>query len=97
MFELYKDIGSNSWTKIDVSNQEKDIVDTLMFEFKRDNLSKYKIKYDIGDGEQTFTIRDANDYHEYVANFQNRMLQQMSCVELKREMLDIVFAKTKKM
>ena len=76
---------------------EKDIVDTLISEYKEDNKSKYVIIRDIGNGDEFYkTIKNETDYHNYIAEYQNKMLQELDVIELKREIVDRAFVKKKK-
>lgn len=96
MYRLYK------WTNmipklVATEDFEKYIVDDLMYEYGQDNKSEYKIIRDIGNGDEFYKrIRNENDYHEYIAEYQNKMLQELDVIELKREIIDRAFVKKKK-
>lgn len=88
--EMYKLYDINEKKLLDVCNSEKDIINALS-EYMKAYLN---IGYEIEkDGEKYKEIRGISDYYhyvnDYVASESTKMLKQMSCLELKKEILDL--------
>lgn len=84
MYRLYK--WNNMIPKlVAIEDFEKDIIDALIYEYNNDRC-EYKIIRDIGNGDEFYKrIRDYEDYHNYIAEFQNKMLQELDVIETKKE------------
>lgn len=87
---MYKLYDMNERKLLDVSNDEQDIINTLS-EYMKAYLN---LGFEIQHNEETYkTIRGISDYYHYVNDFNikknTESLKQMSCLELKREILDL--------
>lgn len=84
MYRLYK------WTNmipklVAIEYFEKDIVDDLMYDYNQSR-GEYKIIRDIGNGDEFYkSIRNDEDYHNYIVEFQDKMLQELDVIETKKE------------
>lgn len=87
---MYKLYDTNEQTLLDVSNSEKDIINTLAEYMKAYLNLGFEIKCD---EEPYKVIRSVGDYYHYVNEYNDRksteMLKQMSCLELKKEILEL--------
>lgn len=93
MYRLYIDKGTRK--KIDVSENEKDIIDTMGDYLREDQDSRFLI---IESTEEGDWIKDRVigwiEYATYVEEY-NRKLKEKSCVELKKDIVKNVKIKTK--
>lgn len=94
MFELgeYYLYEMNSHTLVDKSKEEIDMINTIG-EFYRENLGYrfmimyYNLKTTIPEYN---AIRNIGDYEAYIQDYNTRQLKNKTCMELKKEMFDIM-------
>lgn len=90
MFKLYA--MASVPTMIDKASNEYDICDTIGEYIKRDPYERFLIvKRENNTDEVYRAIRSMDEYVDYYQELMNRRLKEKSCVELKREMMDIVY------
>lgn len=95
MYRLYKNNG-NGWEELIRSRLEKDIVDTLEYEHKNNKEAMYGIIRDIGNGDEPYKfIRKEQDYIDYMKNYTYKMINELSVIELKKQIIEIKEAKKK--
>lgn len=87
MFKLYD---TNTKTLLDKSSNEEDIINTLA-EYMKEYLN---LGFVIECDEMPYkTIKGVSDYYHYINDYNikknTESLKQMSCLELKKEMLDL--------
>lgn len=89
MFNLYGML-ANGWRKIDIALYEKDVVDTMIKWSDKRNLNVFKIEDTKTQDEQI--INGKEEFKSYLSDFRERTkpipMEDMSCVELKRYILD---------
>lgn len=89
MFKLYGNV-ANSWKKIDVATDEKDIVDTMIVCHDKYKLFDFLIIQRENNTDNIYKrTRSEEDYCEYLYEFKSRIkpLDDMSCVDLKKYIL----------
>lgn len=76
-----------------VANENEGIIaNTLKNQYKQDD--EYMIIERVNKGDKiVMGIRNFGDLEIYLQKFKKKRLEEMSCVELKKEMMDIVFDK----
>ena len=88
--EMYKLYDINEKKLLDMSNNEQDIINTLA-EYMKVYLN---LGFEIRCDDETYKkILSVGDYYHYVNDYMVKQnterLKQMSCMDLKREMLDL--------
>ncbi len=100
MFELgeYYLYEMNSHTLVDKSKEEIDIINTIG-EFYRENLG-YRFMIMYYNPKTTIpeynAIRNIGDYEAYIQEYNTRQIRNKTCVQLKKEILDIQGVETPK-
>lgn len=90
MFKLYA--MASMPTLIDKASNEYDICDTIGDYIKDNPEERFLIvKRENNTDEVYRAIRSMDEYVDYYQELMNRRLKEKSCVELKREMMDIVY------
>ena len=85
MYKLYL---SDSRTMIDASENEQDIIDTIGDYLKVDDNSRFIVIYSQKYGDCIHAIiNKPEDYVEYLKNYREK-LKNMSCVDLKKEIVN---------
>lgn len=94
MYYLYDKTGKAEFLKM---GTEEDIV-SKMLEVTRINSDRTLLIVHYGE-ETTIpdwkTYRGAEEIAKYIKDYYDKYIPQMSCVDLKREMMDIVYGKPK--
>ena len=91
-FRLYK--MSNGYELIKKDKKETIIFNELSKRMIENPNERFMIIRNINKGDETFKgIRSQEDYDEYAVEYERRRLSQLSCMELKKEMMDIVYDK----
>ena len=91
MFKLYNDKGTRKI--IDISEVEKDIIDTMGDYLKDDPEARFLI---VENKDNTDNLRGfIRGYVEYINYVENYKLRQMSCVELKKGIVKKIGTKKK--
>jgi len=88
----------NSHTLIDKSKEEIDIINTIG-EFYKENLGyRFMIMYydPITTEPKMMAIRNIGDYEAYIQDYNMRQLKNKTCMELKKEILDLSGIETPK-
>ena len=94
MFKLYA--MASVPTMIDKASNEYDICDTIGEYIKRDPNERFIIvKRENKTDEVYRAIRSMDDYVDYYQELRDRSLKEMSCMELRQQMMDIVYDKPK--
>lgn len=94
MFELgeYYLYEMNSHTLVDKSKEEIDMINTIG-EFYKENLG-YRFMIMYYNPKTTIpeynAIRNIGDYEAYIQDYNTRQLKNKTCMELKKEMFDIM-------
>lgn len=89
MFKLYGNI-AYSWKKLDMSVDEKDIVNTMIVCHDKYKIFDYMIINRQNDTDMIYKrIRSEEEYAGYLHEYKERIkpLEDMSCVELKKYIL----------
>lgn len=89
MYILYGNIAGR--TELDRGSNEFEMLETIEnFLRKDENMSFLLVHYDEITTEPGWkTIRGREGYIKYMKDYNNRILQNKTCVELKREILDL--------
>ena len=90
MYKLYGNI-AYSWKKIDISTNEKDIVDTMQICHDKFKLFDFMIILRQDNTDMIYKrTRSEEEYQEYMYEFKSRIkpLDDMSCMELKKYILN---------
>lgn len=94
MYRLY--LNDNGWEELDRKPTEGDIVYSLQYYYKKYKGGYFGIVRDIGNGDEAYKfIRNEQDYNDYIQFYKNKMLQELSVIELKEQILDIKEGKKK--
>jgi hypothetical protein len=93
MFEIgeYVLYEMNTHSAVDRSKQEIDIINTIG-EFYGENLGyRFMVMYydPITTEPKMFSIRNIGDYEAYIQEYNTRQLKNKTCMQLKKEILDI--------
>lgn len=95
MYILYE---MNTHSEVDRSNDEIDMITTIG-EFYKENLG-YRfmiVNYDKETTEPKLTaIRNIGDYEAYIQDYNTKQLKNKTCMELKKEILDLSGIETPK-
>lgn len=85
-------------TKLDVSDKEQDIINTMGEYYQTNPYYRFRIvKYDEITTEPSLrSIRNIGEYETYIQEYNAKQLKNKTCIELKREMFDIMDGKTPK-
>ena len=85
-------------TKLDVSDKEQDILNTMGEYYQTNTYYRFTIvKYDEITTEPSWrSIRNIGEYEAYIQEYNARQLKNKTCVELKREILDLSGTKAPK-
>lgn len=86
MYKLYGNI-AYSWKKLDLSVDEKDIVDTMIICHNKFKLYDYLIINRENNTDMIYKrIRSEEEYIEYINEYKERIkpLEDMSCMNLKK-------------
>lgn len=85
MFKLYGNI-AYSWKKLDLSVDEKDIVDTMITCSEKYHLYNYKIEEFDNNKKETRYINGKEEFAGYLHKYKQRIkpLEDMSCIDLKK-------------
>lgn len=91
MYKLYANVAG--WKKVDISLDEKDIVDTMIKGYEKFKIFDYMIIKRENETDEVYKrTRTEEDFKEYLQDFKERTkpipLDDMSCVELKRYILN---------
>ena len=97
--KLYVNIAG--WSKLDIDHNKKIIIDTMIYDNKIAKHTWYKI---VSEDDQvppkmpteSITLRNQEEIDEYIKSYNQEMLSNMSCVELKREIVENQSIKTLK-
>lgn len=93
MYKLYGEIAG--WKMLDISSNEGDILQTIgEYLSDSENMHFLIVKNENDTDEPYKAIRSIDDYVHYLGEY-NRRLKEMSCIELREEMMDIVYDKPK--
>lgn len=88
MYNLY--INNNGWQLITKKEYEQEIVYELEYAYRHNKGGYYGITRDIGNGDEVVKfIRNEEDYNNYMQQYKNKMLKELSIIELKQQILDI--------
>lgn len=94
MFKLYA--MASMPTLIDKASNEYDICDTIGDYIKDNPEERFLIvKRENNTDEVYRAIRSMNEYVDYYQELMNKRLKEKSCVELKREMMEIAYVRPK--
>lgn len=95
MWYLYTALGTR--TRLQESDVEEDIALELDNWIQKDPNMWYFIVYygEINSEPKTRLIRKNEDYLEYMKSYYKRAMQNKTCMELKKEMMDIVYDEPK--
>lgn len=88
MYRLYANVAG--WKKLDISLDEKDIVDTMMAGYSKHKIYDYMIIKNENDCDFVYKrTRNEMELKQYIQEFTDRIqpLDDMSCVDLKRYIL----------
>lgn len=96
MYILYE---MNVHSEVDRSNNEQDIINTIGEFFNENPGYRFMIvKYDDITTEPSWrSIRNIGDYEKYLQEYNVRKLQSKTCMQLKKEILDLSGTETPKM
>ena len=96
MYILYE---MNVHSEIDRSSNEQDIINTIGEFFNENPGYRFMIvKYDDITTEPSWrSIRNIGDYEKYLQEYNVRKLQSKTCMQLKKEILDLSGTETPKM
>ena len=91
MFKLY-DMRARDLV---VANENEGIIaNTLKNQYKQDD--EYMIIERVNKGDKiVMGIKNFGDLEIYLNKFKKKRLEEMTCVELKRDMMDLVFSESK--
>ena len=94
MYKLYT--GKGTRTCLDIGD-EFDMIATMGDYLQKDEEMQFLlVHYDEVTTEPDWrTIRGMKDYLEYTKEYYNKLLKNKSCMELKKEMMDIIYEKPK--
>lgn len=89
IYKLYVNIAG--WSKLDFDSDKKVILDTMMYDNKKNKHTYYMIVEDDEKlGPRTDTLRNQEEIDHYINVYNERQrLDNMSCVELKKQILDM--------
>lgn len=89
MFILYE---MNTHSEVDRSPSEQDIISTIGEFFNESTGYRFMvIEYDdITTEPKMFSIRNIGDYEAYIQEYNARQLKNKTCMQLKKEMFDIM-------
>lgn len=95
MFILYE---MNTHSEVDRSPQEQDIISTIGEFYKENTGYRFMvIEYDTITTEPKLrSVRNIGDYEAYIQEYNARQLRNKTCVELKREIFEIMDGKKPK-
>lgn len=94
MFRLYGNIAG--WKLLDLGAEEFDMMTTMEEYLQKDeNTCFLLIKTNEYGDEPYKSVHGREDYLQYVKEYYSRIMKNKSCMELKKEMMDIVYEEPK--
>lgn len=95
MFKLYGEIAG--WKLLDLGSDEFDMIATIGEYLQENENTRFLIIKSTDDGDEPYkSIRSMEQYIEYSQEYYERIkLENKNAMELKKEMMDIVYGKTK--
>jgi hypothetical protein len=89
IYKLYVNIAG--WSKLDFDHDKKVILDTMAYDNKKHKHTYYMIvKEDKNVGPEVDILRSQEEIDHYINAYNERKkLDDMSCIELKRQILDM--------
>lgn len=87
MYRLYE---LNSMSLLDASEDEYDLINTMSLYLQAYRNIRFRIKHYDSELNEEVTIKDilnVGQYYDYCKEYENIKLKEMSCLDLKRQIL----------
>lgn len=89
---MYKLYDYDVHSLIDQSEDEYDLLDTMSTYFQAQTGTRFLIKHTdeaTRTDEIVASIKSVRDYYNYATEYRDKKLKEMSCMQLKKEILDL--------